>query len=105
MELRARRAEGTRAQNGFLLLLQEHAFEAGNILFPRAKGGESRDRRLNQHASLGQLLVRGLAQSEQQRERAENGLVIEFGDERASIGAAPNPENAELLQRPVRLTY
>src|SRR5439155_11219065 len=50
----------------------------------------------------GQLLVRRLREREHQRQRAQHRRMIDVEDERAAVGAAADPQDAELLERSIR---
>ena len=47
--------------------------------------------------------MRRLAQVQHERQGAADRLVIDRGDERASLGAAADAQETEFLERPVRL--
>src|SRR2546423_15698255 len=92
------------ATRRFFFFLDQHTLETDDVFLARAQRAELCDRRLDEHAGLGQLTMRCLAETEHERERAERRLVVAVDDERAAARAAPDAQPGHLLQRAVRLS-
>src|SRR2546425_143722 len=68
-----------------------------------ARRRELRDRRLDQQAGLGELLVRRLAESQHQRQGAEYRLVIDLGNEGAAVGSPSDAQKTDFFERAIGL--